>query len=368
MQIYIHIPFCDLKCKYCRFASVWNIQNLHIKKYVSFLCDEIKKTPFNKMILNTIYFWWWTPSVLSEDNLKLIFDVLKEKFIFSKNIEIALESTPNNITKQNLEIWKNLWINRLSIWIQTLNEKSLDEINRGNKWDIELCFENLKKYSKIKNISFDFIIWLPYVNKWEILENIKYILKRNDFIKHISVYMLEEYYNPDKIIETKFDNITYPKNWDKLGLKDEDYLWEYIWIKNYLIESWFNNYEISNFWKSWFECKHNIWYWNHSDVSAFWMWAGGFFNNTRYLMADNFKDYYAWKKIFEDELSQNDIFLEKLMFWLRTSWIKKNIYEKLDQEKINYFIKNWYLKKESNKIILLDSGILVMDYILKEII
>ncbi len=368
MQIYIHIPFCELKCKYCRFASIWKLQNLHIEKYVNFLCDKILNFKFKKEKIKTIYFWWWTPSVLTEKQLEKIFNTLKKKFVFDKNIEITIESTPNNITKINLEIWQKFWINRLSIWIQTLNKKSLQEINRWNKSDIENCFYNLENFSNIKNISLDFIIWLPYVKSWEILENIKFILNRYDFLKHISVYMLEEYYNPDKIIETKFDNITYPKDWKNLWIIEEQYLQEYSNIKKYLLEIWFNNYEISNFAKAWFECKHNIWYWNHKEVLAFWMWAWGFLNWKRYLNADNFKDYYVWKKIFEEELNSDDIFLEKLMFWLRTSWIWEDIYNKLDDKKIDFFIKNWYFFKEYDIIKLTNSGILIMDYILKEII
>ena len=408
MQIYIHIPFCELKCKYCRFASIWNIQNLHIDKYVSFLCKEINelKVPVpslskynkgtgtylnKKKKIRTIYFGWGTPSVLKEKHFKKIFESLKSRFIFEQNIEITIESTPNNITSKNLEIWNNLWINRFSIWIQTLNKKTLEEINRWNKGDVEKALEVLKTleqnslptvvWNKKKidlNISLDFIIWLPYVKKWEILENIKYVLEKYSFIKHISVYMLEEYYNPDKVIETKFDNITYPKDWDKLWIKDEDYLWEYSSIKKFLQEKWFINYEISNFSKLWSLCKHNKWYWNHKEVLAFWMGAywikrgtGTHLNGYQYLRyanADNFKDYYAWKRIFEEELLENDIFLEKVMFGLRTSWLEKDIYKKLNQEKINYFIKNWYLEKKSDKIILSDKWVLVLDYILKEIL
>jgi oxygen-independent coproporphyrinogen-3 oxidase len=371
MQIYIHIPFCDLKCKYCRFASIWKIQNLHINKYVSFLCEEIKKVPVPLKPLKTIYFWWWTPSVLDEKNLRKIFKLLKNNFVFSYDIEITIESTSNDINLENLKLWQELWINRISIWIQTLNEKSLKEIWRGEKWDIKQCLNNLENFYENKNnsnINFDFIIWLPYVKKWEILENIKFVLDNYDFIKHISVYMLEDYYNPDKIIETKYDNITYPKIWDELWLNEEDFLEEYSNIKSFLLKKWFVNYEISNFAKSWYESRHNKWYWNHKEVFAFGMWAWWYVNWLRYLNADNFKDYYAWKKIFEEKLNKDDIFMEKVMFDLRTSWISKEIYSRLNQEKIKYFINNWYFKKESEKIILTDSWVLVLDYILKEII
>jgi len=135
MQVYIHIPFCELKCKYCRFASIWKVQNLHINKYVSFLCKEIdsssKLSPLEeKEVLSTIYFGWWTPSILEKEHLIKIFKTLRQKFKFSDDIEITIESTPNNITQKKIEIWQNLWINRISIWIQTLNEKSLEEIWR----------------------------------------------------------------------------------------------------------------------------------------------------------------------------------------------------------------------------------------------
>ena len=376
-QIYIHIPFCEQKCGYCRFASIWKIQDLHIAKYVSFLCEEIKtgypqEAPLQK--IKTIYFWWWTPWVLKVEQFEKILNTIKNKYTLEENCEITIETTPDKINKENLIWWKKLWVNRISMWIQTLNEKSLKEIWRWNKWDINNALENLKKYNLIKNISVDFIIWLPYVKSWEILENMKFILNKYKFIKHISVYMLEDYYSPDKIIETKYDNITYPNKWEKQGIKDEEYLWEYSSIKKYLTENWFNKYEISNYWKPWFECKHNIWYWKHNEILAFWLWAFWYVNNVRYANSENFKNYYAWEKIFENKLNKEDIFLEKVMFQLRTSWIEENTYKKLDTKKIDYFIKNNYLefsfstKGFSPLLKLTDKWVLVMDYILKEII
>lgn len=365
---YIHIPFCELKCSYCRFASVWFSQSLQIEVYVKNLIREIEKSPFKKEVLSSVYFWWWTPSVLSKGQLNSILLILKKKYWFTDDIEITVESTPNNVVKENIENWYNLWINRISMWVQTLNKKSLGEIKRGNKWDVTEALENLNNYSNIQNISLDFIVWLPYVTKGEILDNIKFVLNKYDFVKHISVYMLEEYYNPDKIIETKYDNVTYPKDWDRLWIKDEEYLWDYKSIKKYLKEEWFNNYEVSNYWKPWYECKHNIWYWEHNEIYAFWLWAYWFVNWIRYANSDSFKDYYLLKKILENKLNENDIFLETVMFELRTSWLKEETFKKLDNKKINYLLENWYLKKESDKIILTDSWFIVMDYILSEII
>jgi len=339
MFCYIHIPFCNQKCSYCRFASLWTIQKLKIAQYLDFLCKEITASSIAPFIekggLKSIYFWGGTPSTLTLNQIKKIISTLKKKNIFSEDIEITLETTPQNITEENLWGWKKLWINRISIWVQTLNEKALQKIKRGNKWDILKALDIVSKIW-FKNISLDFIIWLPYVERWEIKNNIEYVLNNYPFIKHISVYMLEEYYEPDKIIETKYDTITYPKDWKSIWLQEDDYLWEYIEISNFLKSQWFMKYEISNYAKPWFECRHNQAYWNHSELISFWLWAYSYINWERIRNSDNFWEYYAsqWK-IVEPQTSA-DYFLEEIMFSLRTTGIKKELLQKLDREKIDY--------------------------------
>ncbi len=253
------------------------------------------------------------------------------------------------------------------MWVQTLSTKSLDEIWRGNKWDIIQALDLLQE-RWIDNISLDFIIGLPYVEKWEIKKDIEYILDAYSFIKHISVYLLEEYYNEDKIIETKYDKVTYPDDWNKLGIKDEDYLAEYREIKKFLKSRWFHSYEISNFSQPWYECKHNQAYWNHSQIVAFWLWAYWYTNWVRYRNSDSFNEYYKREKKVQELSNSEDLFLEKIMFQLRTSGIEQSLYSQLDTNKINLFIKDWYLKEENSVIKLEDKWVLVMDYILKEII
>jgi oxygen-independent coproporphyrinogen III oxidase len=318
-------------------------------------------------LLKTLYFWGWTPWVLSSGQLERIIKSIEKKYWFDDSIEINLETTPFNVTPENIQAWEKLWINRVSMWVQTLNNDALKEIQRGNKWNIFTALDNLKD-TKINNISIDFILWLPYVQKWEILEDIKFILEKYNFITHISVYMLEEYYEPDMIIESKYDNITYPDNWKNMWLKDEDFSLEYSNIKIYLQKQWFGRYEISNYAKPWFECQHNISYWNHKEVVSFWLWAYWYINKTRYRNSDNFSDYYARKNIISEKNNSNDLFLEKVMFSLRTLWINRELEKKLDQEKIKYFLDEKYLIRKNNLLQLSDNWVTVMDYILSEII
>lgn len=372
---YIHIPFCSSKCKYCRFASFWwDKQLLKINLYMDKLISDIINTNFslkNKKI-KSIYFWWWTPSVLSEDNLQKILDTLKQKYTFDKDIEITLESTPITVTKQNLYTWTKLWINRLSIWVQTLNNDSLIEIGRWEKWDILMSLDNIKELFSDKlnlNVSVDFIIWLPYVKKWEVVKDIEYLLDNYDFINHMSVYMLEEYYNSWKLEnDSKFQNITYPKDWKNHWIDESDYLDEYLEINNFLRKKWFTRYEISNFARNKKECKHNKSYWDHSNIIAYWLWAHWFINSVRYNYHEDFSLYYKWWYDYIEFLDKDDIFIEKIMFWLRTKWIDIELLNELNTEKISLFIKDWLLNISKDTLKITDKWILLLDYILSEII
>lgn len=375
MFCYIHIPFCQSRCKYCRFSTFSWKNDLDKKNYVDYLVKVIEEYKNINKPLNSIYFWWWTPTSLDNKQLEIIIWALSKKFGFNKDIEISLETKINNITEENLLYWNSLWINRISLWIQTLNNQSLKEIWRQCKEEIINKLDIIKEHLKTPpthdvrfsphlrgnkgdlnlTISLDFIIWLPYVKKWEVLQDIKYIIKSYDFVKHISLYMLEEYYD-------------YPKKWQKLSINEEDFLEEYINCKNYLEKKGFNRYELSNFAKPEFECKHNRAYWDHSDVVAFWLWAHWFIQNTRYAYPNNFKDYYSWIIEYKERLTLDDLFLEKVMFSLRTNWLWEELYEKFDQKKIKYFIKENLLNFQDNKLILCNNWVTLIDYIIKEII
>jgi oxygen-independent coproporphyrinogen III oxidase len=319
--------------------------------------------------LQSIYFWWWTPSILNIKQLKAIVDVLQKKYNFSEDIEITLESTPNKITKPYLKNIKNIWINRVSIWIQSLNEKTLKEIWRWEKWNVLKSLDYINEVG-IKNISIDMIIWLPYVKKWEINKGIKFLLDRFPSIKHLSLYMLEDYYEIEAKEKSKFHSITYPNDWKNLWISLTDYKNEYLQVSKLLEEYWFHRYEISNFSKPWYECKHNKAYWSHQEVLAFWLWSSWFIDGKRYTNSDNFLEYYSRKNIFKELLTPNDIFKEKIMFWFRTWGITWENKKYLNKKNINTFIENWFIKidPETEFLQISDKWVLVLDHIIKEII
>ncbi|MDP2090553.1 MAG: coproporphyrinogen-III oxidase family protein [Candidatus Gracilibacteria bacterium] len=386
---YVHIPFCTSKCKYCRFASFGNIEFLKINAYVDKLINEIQRSSYcvKNNTLKSIYFGGGTPSILSTKHLKNIIKSINEKYIFDKNIEINIEATPITVTKENIKSRIEIGINRISIGVQSLNRDTLKEIGRGEKGDIIQALDNINDrflpFTKgvpevggggILNISVDFIIGLPHVKKGEIKKDIEYILDNYDFVNHISVYMLEEYYeqsavsNEDGLLDSKFQNIVYPNNWMNLGINEDDYLGEYIEIKEYLKTRGFISYEISNFAKLGYECKHNNSYWNHSNVVGYGLGAHSLVNNVRFSNSEEFLGYYIGEKQDYEILNNNDIFIEKIMFGLRTSGLEKYIYEKLEYDKLLQFVNDGLLYLEDDVFKLTDRGVMLLDYILRELI
>lgn len=350
MFLYIHIPFCQSKCKYCNFASfAW--MSDEIEKYIVHLKWEI--TNFlekENQNIESIYFWWWTPSLLPVEQIWDIIKIIRENSKLNDNIEIILESNPENLTWEYIEWLKNIWINRLSIWIQSLNNEVLKEIWRKDKEVILSALNNIREIW-FDNVWIDFIIWLPHEKKFWVSENIDYILSNYPFIKHISLYILEW---------------NYPAKWKEYSINQDDYLSEYKncieTIKKYQI----SQYEISNFAKKWYECKHNKSYWDHREFRWFWISAASFIWNRRFANSSKLWDYYKWILDYEEELSGEDLKLEKIMFDIRTDWISEKVVK--NKNKLEELLQENYLEKIGSKINLTTKWILICDYIIKELI
>lgn len=353
MYYYIHIPFCKSKCKYCSFASfAW--QEDRIEEYLNFLKKEIRNhfSVFNAELLSieSIYFWGWTPSILSPKQISEILNIFKEFWNISQYTEITLESNPENLNQEYLKEIYSIWINRISVWIQSLNDKVLSVIWRRPSNLIFEALDNLSK-SDFENIWLDFIIGLPNEKQFWVANNIEILLQKYPKIKHVSTYFLEW---------------IYPEKWNELNIWEDHYLEEYEKIIEVLSRFWINKYEISNFTKKWFGCKHNLAYWNHREYYWFWLNASSFVWNKRFWNAKTFQDYYAWKLEYEEDLSIEDLILEKLMFQIRTSWIEKGNIR--NENKLTEFLSDWLLVQNDSKIQLTKKGILLTDYILKGII
>ena len=225
---YIHIPFCSKKCKYCSFVSFINL-NL-IDKYTDALLFEIQKE-YDNTPQKTLYFGGGTPSLLSIEQVKKI----KDRFIFQKNPEITFEINPENASLDYLKGLYDIGINRISLGIQTFNDKNLEETGRRHSSKESLLAIENAINSGFKNISIDLMYGLNNQTIKDFEKDLDIANSLN--ITHISTYGL-------KIEEGTYYYKFVPKNLPDEELQADMYKLAIEKLTN------FNLYEISNFAKN----------------------------------------------------------------------------------------------------------------------
>lgn len=321
-----------------------------MKIYIAKLIEEIEKCNVKDKRLKSLYFWWGTATSYTPEELGIIMDKIKEKFTIDEHFEFNLETTPFNVTAENLEKWHNLWVNRLSMWVQSLNDKTLEEITRDNS---KVIFEamDLIENSKINNLNIDFILWLPHVKPGETAKNIEYLLNSYKTVKWISVYMLEDY--------------NYPESWKNISIEEKEYSLEYEKCVETLKKYSIYRYELSNFAKKWFESQHNIWYWSHDEYIGFWIDASSFVWGKRWGNWNWFDKYYKWELEYSETLTKEDIEFEKRIFDLRRGNLL--IWGDLDKKWLKKMVNEWLIIVTWNKIEVTAFWIPLLDYIITEI-
>ncbi len=238
--LYIHIPFCEKRCKYCSFYSTTNKDTQSEKIFFNALVKHFNSFSLNdKKELSSIYFGGGTPSIMSLDFYTDVFNFLQSRFKFSDNIEVTVEFNPEHIVNQYLVNLKKLGVNRVSIGIQSLDDKILKSLNRIHSVNTAItAVENA--LSVFSNVSCDFIIGIKDAeNEVENIKKFPFL----DNISHLSIYILEG-----------------KKNF-KLMASEEVQTTHYLKLSSLLERFGFFHYEISNFAKKGKEAKHNSLYW-----------------------------------------------------------------------------------------------------------
>jgi oxygen-independent coproporphyrinogen III oxidase len=268
--IYIHIPFCKQACNYCNFHFSTSLKQkdellIALAKEIKPLLSspggrEMEKNiekisaEVDKEIINTLYFGGGTPSILSIDDLKIIFDALHKRFVFADDIEITLEANPDDITNLKLKEWKNIGINRLSVGIQSFIEDELTWMNRAHTAaESLLCIDKIIA-AGFTNFSVDLIYGSPLLSDNDWKKNVQTVIEKN--IPHISCYALtvEPKTALDKMIALK----------KKAPVDAEKQARQFLLLMDWMSEAGYEHYEISNFAKPGLRSKHNSSYWSQT--------------------------------------------------------------------------------------------------------
>lgn len=284
--VYIHIPFCVKKCDYCDFISYpkkLEKQEEYVKKIIEEIEDNKNILKTNE--ITTIYIGGGTPSVIDPNLIKKILEKIYEiSNIKNKNkIEITIEVNPGTTTKNNLQLYKKCGINRLSIGLQSTNDKILKTIGRIHNYQ---QFKNTYNWATeigFRNINVDLMLGLPNQTITDLKESLEKLMNLKIVPNHISVYSLivEEGTQIEKKIK---------KGKLKLPEEDEERK-QYKYTKNYLELKGYNHYEISNFAKKGYESKHNIKCWEQQQYVGFGVSAHSYIEGIRYSNTCDFDDY-----------------------------------------------------------------------------
>lgn len=282
--IYIHIPFCAAKCKYCDFNShVGNLKEQ--EKYIAALCREISTSGerYKNICVDSIYFGGGTPTVLSAESLLEVLGTVRSVFDIDEDCEITTECNPGTVDVKYLKKLYRGGFNRLSIGIQSANDVLLKILGRIHKF--EDCRECVKaaKSAGFDNISGDLMFGLPTQDMYTWGETLKATVALG--LKHISAYAL------------KIEEGT-PFAIKGVSAADDDTSRDmYDLCSEYLSDMGYERYEISNFAKAGFESRHNLKYWQCIDFIGFGAGAYSCFGGRRFC---NIADTAAYIKAASD--------------------------------------------------------------------
>ncbi|HSM64337.1 MAG TPA: radical SAM family heme chaperone HemW [Gillisia sp.] len=313
-SLYIHIPFCKQACHYCDFHFSTSIRKKG--ELVNMLCEEIRlrKNELPGKQLDTIYFGGGTPSLLSSEELKLIFDVVKANFEVRKDAEVTLEANPDDLTLENLKTFKDAGINRLSIGVQSFFEEDLQLMNRAH--NAKEALESIQMAKQFfENISIDLIYGIPGMSKERWKANIETALSLE--LPHFSCYALT--IEPNTALKKMIEKGKVKPVDDEAARAHFDILTTILKREGYI------HYEFSNYGKSGYFSENNTAYWfgkpylgigpsahSYDEVNRKWNVS----NNTLYIKSIEKGEL----PLEQEELSKSDRYNEYVMTRLRTMW------------------------------------------------
>ena len=390
LSLYIHIPFCAVKCKYCDFLSYDGESYGTMLRYVDCLCQEIKLyAPIaDEYIVRSIFIGGGTPSLLDESLIVNIMAFIKKTFTLEKNVEITIEANPGTLRHQKLNGYKQAGINRISIGLQSADDSMLKRLGRLHNYDQFVASYKAARRAGFDNINIDVMSGLPGQSIHSYVDTLSKVIEYGP--EHISAYSLsiEEgtpFANDPSILDTLPPEMI------------ERRMYEI--TKKLLSVNGYERYEISNYAKPGYECRHNMVYWTGGEYVGFGLGASSYFQGKRF---SNLRDIFKYLNLMEDLsdrfvetdnletlynettriLRENvtpiyiDSRMEEFMFLgLRmmcgvsredfAERFKKDIYE-VYAPVLNKYIDEGYMATDGDRIYLTDMGIDVSNVILAD--
>ncbi len=376
LELYIHIPFCAKKCGYCDFLSTTAPVSVQ-KRYVEQLIEEIgcQSAHYPGYTVTSVFLGGGTPSLLEPNQVLDIMNAVKGHFPITEDAEVTIEANPGTVTVEKLEAWRDGGINRVSIGLQSSDDRELKKLGRIHSYD-----EFLKTYQRVRqagfaNVNVDLMSALPgqTVASW------KTALKSVTMLKpeHISAYSL--------ILEegTPFYD-QYHGHPELLPDEHEEREMYYV-TKQFLHSHGFERYEISNYAKPGYECRHNIGYWTGAEYLGLGLGASSYIQGFRFCnekdldiycrlgMEDNDVDSHLHREIVrltEKEMMEEFMFLGlRMIKGVSMREFRKRFGAEMEAvygDVLDRLLKNRLIVREGACVRLSEFGIDISNYVLSE--
>lgn len=340
MGLYIHIPFCNKKCDYCDFVS-FSMSRKAQQLYLDALFTEIDmlKYKFQDETFDSIFIGGGTPSIVYEGFFASLSRKLFSSFHFAEKTEFTIEVNPSSFTKEKFFEYVEAGVNRISVGVQCLDSKLLRKHGRIQSVEnIKDTFKILRD-SRFPNINGDVMIGLPGQSTKSILKTVEFLIEHN--VKHISTYCLQ--IEKHTVLYNKMK-----KGWIK-PVKEKRIVNIYNKLNKLLQDSGFKRYEVSNYAKPEFECRHNKKYWDGTNYLGLGVSAHSFIDGYRYYNTKRLDTYLDAMRdgksaVYSKEyISRTERRTERLMLSLRTE-------KGLDLEKFRLDFHEDLLKSKATQI------------------
>lgn len=285
LGLYLHIPFCVRKCRYCDFLSFACDESRILSEYATALMMEIairaEKLHFREV--NSIYIGGGTPSLMSEWDMGRILDCLRDNFNITDDAEITIEGNPATLSDEKMERYLRKGVNRLSLGVQSFENDVLEFLGRiHNKNDAFYSFQKAKK-AGFENINVDIMFGIP----GQTMKMWKDTVRQCIFLRptHISLYSLQ--------IEEGTEFYEMYRNGMMKGVSEEADREMYHTALKMMRKAGYEHYEISNTALPGSESRHNLKYWSYDDYLGMGLGASSFMDGKRYKNSSVMHDYLA---------------------------------------------------------------------------
>ena len=363
--LYIHIPFCKQKCKYCDFVSYTDKEDI-FDEYIERLSIEASK--YRGTEIDTVFIGGGTPSILTCEQIITLTQIIKTTFILSNDCEFTIEANPKTLDSDKLKTLKACGVNRISLGVQSFCDKELKAIGRIHDAKTAYNTVELIKQHGFENYNLDIMLNLPNQTKESLLYTLNTAISLNP--SHISCYSL--------ILEENtplFDE--YESG--KFEVTSDEYDRElYKLAKDALAKKGYEQYEISNFAKEGFKSRHNLKYWNCDEYIGLGAAAHSYLNGRRFYNTSEIQEYlngfYHKEETLlsvDDKISEYIIMRLRLTEGIPLEEFKKrfniDFYEKY-KELIDKFTNADFMKYEDNSYKLTENGFDISNSIMCEFI